>query len=574
MKTQGVIGFSQASRCRRMEGGGTAIRAALPALNVSGRVGGSFEHATHPTIVGFTRPGARSSSNHPFMNLIHSLITASALLASTRFALAEQVELTVGTRHLSEVPFLGFGLQWSAYEWFDLTPEDWTRIERRLDFMKPAFVRCMLRHYWYCQGLDEGGKPVYDWNSMRMRKLYQVLDYCESRGIKVIIGDWDDPANNQDRQDPEADKLQPYRIHEDDPRLAPIIGDFLDHLTKTRKYTCLTFYNLLNEPNSPSSGCADFAKWKTAISLLHAEFRKRGYDRTIRICGPDVTFQKDFYWVDLTAQQLPDKIGAYEYHEYASVEDVETGFTEKLFHTKRMYVNKFVKDGRKIPFFMGEIGMRGGMGGNVKPHPAKGGADSQLNIYDFIYGVWMADFNAQIVRAGMDGCIAWNVDDAMHIQKDPNSGWPKLDRLQLKKWGFWNSMAEEIGFPEDANLRPWYYTWSLMSLGFPAGCHFVEIPDARRPGLRAIAARIGDGDWSFAVVNDSDQSCEVILKAPEIKKALNLRRFHYFENDRPADTEGFPKVKSVDKNVDLAAGSTVSMPSRGVVILTTLPVVE
>ena len=510
-------------------------------------------------------------------HLIYCLLPAACLWASPMSARAEAVDITVGEKNLSEVPFLGFGVQWSAYEWFDLTESDWTRIEKRLDFLRPPMVRCMLRAYWYCQGFDAQGDPIYDWESVRMKKLYRLLDYCETRKVKIIIGDWDTPANKDDRQDAAADKLQPYQIREDDPRFMRMIGDLLDHLTKDKKYTCLAYYNLLNEPNRPSSGCADFPRWKKAIELLNAEFQKKGYDKTLKIIGPDSTMQREFYWLDMTANELQGKIGAYEFHEYAPVEDVESGFTEKLFYTKRMFVNKFVKNGARIPFFMGEIGMRGGLGANVPRLQPKGGPDSQKNIYDFIYGVWMADLNSQIVRAGMDGCCAWDVDDAMHIQKDPNSGWPKLDKLEFKKWGFWNSMAEEIGHPEDADLRPWFYTWSLMSLSFPAGCHFVEVPDAQRPGLRTVAARIlkdGKEEWSFMVVNDSDHAYEVTLKAPVIKTPLALRRFHYFDNDRPVDPDGFPVVKAVDLNVDLAAGKVVAMPSRGVVILTTLPVAK
>lgn len=63
----------------------------------------------------------------------------------------------------------------------------------------------------------------------------------------------------------------------------------------------------------------------------------------------------------------------------------------------------------------------------------------------------------------------------MHIIND-NSGWPDIHKTLFKKWGFFNSLAEEIGHPEDANLRPWFYTWSLLSRAFPARCVLTHVP--------------------------------------------------------------------------------------------------
>jgi hypothetical protein len=222
---------------------------------------------------------------------------------------------------------------------------------------------------------------------------------------------------------------------------------------------------------------------------------------------------------------------------------------------------------------MGEIGLSAGYR-DGKPVQPMGGRDSQPYIYDFNYGVWMADFNAQVALAGMDATIAWAVDDAMHMEKSTNSTWPKLDNVTFKKWGFWNSMGEEIGHPEDTAIRPWFYTWSLQSRVFPRGCRFVEVPDPQVPGLRVIAAKFernGTPYWSFAVINDSDEPRLVILRAPAAGAPLAVFRYNYFDKDRPVDADGFPVVKAVDRLADADRGLPVSLPTRGVVVLTTLP---
>lgn len=487
----------------------------------------------------------------------------------------ERVSLAVGRRPLSEVPWHGFGVQWSPYPWFELTDADWLRIEQRLAFLKPPIARVMTRAYKYCEGFDAAGTPIYAWDNPRMRRMERLLAFCQAHGVEVILGEWDDPNSPEDRQDPAADKLKAFGIEETDPRWAVLICDMLEHFVVERKYSCIRWFNLVNEPNGDWSACGDFPKWKQAIENLHAELKKRGLDRRIGIIGPDANSQKDYWWLDLTALTLSQRIAMYDLHEYARKEDVESGHLERLFALKRDYVDRHDPAGRTKPFVMAEIGLASGLRADGTPVQPQGGRDSQPCIYDFEYGVWMADFNAQVARAGMDGTCAWSVDDAMHIDKNRESTWPKLDNVQFKKWGFWNSMAEEIGHPEDAALRPWFYTWSLMSRAFPRGCRMLEMQGCLPPGLRPLAARWIDGDTthvSLAIVNDSDMSREVTITVPEAAWKSTVHRFHYFRDDRPADADGFPVAKAVEADVDLSAGVTATLPSRGVVILTTIPI--
>ena len=49
----------------------------------------------------------------------------------------------------------------------------------------------------------------------------------------------------------------------------------------------------------------------------------------------------------------------------------------------------------------------------------------------------------------------------------------------VKIWGMWNILGEEVfGDASQEELRPWYYTWSLMCRHFPAGCDVLacEVP--------------------------------------------------------------------------------------------------
>ena len=465
---------------------------------------------------------------------------------------AGPVQITVDTGAPLCTNFLGFGVQWSAYPEFDITDAAWQKVFERLDFMRVPLIRLMVNAQSYDQGFDPPGQPVYRWDSAAMKKVYRLLDYCEHRHVTVVLGEWHHTA-------PIGATAE--ILNASDARWHRTIADLIEHLHNDRHYTCIPYYNLMNEPNSKKSGYADFGRWAAAVKGMNAEFIRRGLTGKIKIIGPDVTWLPgDGYWVDLAVQQTAANIGAYDFHFYSRPADVESGYLEKFCWLKRDYINRFDEHGRAKPFFMGEAGLTAG--GPIEP---QGGRDSQRHIYEQIYGVWMTDYSIQCARAGMAGAIAWDLDDAMHTVNGPTN----IHKALFKKWGFFNSLANEIGHPEDANLRPWYFTWALMARSFPPGCHTLPTSSVNVAGLRTLAAEKGD-DFSLALVNDSDKPQELHIAVPGGRKIPQLLRYNYFPDDRLVDQAGFPMPKEILPDADLAAGLNVSLPARSVVIFTSV----
>ena len=486
--------------------------------------------------------------------LIRSLVVGAALLAFN--AVAEPLQITVNTDAPICTNFLGFGVQWSAYPEFDITEAAWQKVFERLDFMRVPMIRLMLSARTFCNGFDAQGNPVYRWDNNSMTKMYRVLDYCERRHVTVVLGEWHHTAAN-----PETGESQPPEGDKSDARWHRIIGDLIEHLGREKHYTCILFYNLMNEPNSKKSGYNDFSRWSAATTGMNAEFAKRGLAKKISIIGPDVTFLPgDNYWLDLAVQKNTADLGAYDFHFYASPADVESGFLEKFCWLKHDYINRYDARGRSKPFFMGEAGMTGG--GAIEP---QGGRDSQRHVYEHIYGVWMADYNVQCARAGMAGTIAWDLDDAMHTV----NGATDIRKALFKKWGFFNSLANEIGHPEDANLRPWFFSWSLMARSFPPGCTTFTTSGSNIAGSRTLAA-ISGTDYSLALVNDSTTPQEIHVTVPDSPKIPQLLRYNYFPDDRLVDKDGFPQPRAILQNADLSAGLNVNLPARSVVIFTSI----
>lgn len=98
-------------------------------------------------------------------------------------------------------------------------------------------------------------------------------------------------------------------------------------------------------------------------------------------------------------------------------------------------------------------------------------ASNNVMHLDYNYGVLMADYAAQAVGAGSWGVSAWMLEDSSH------KGFT---------WGRWKDKTG--GF----QLKPWFYTWSLLCRTVPAGSKTYVLKQL--PDLRVLAASSGAKD--------------------------------------------------------------------------------
>lgn len=472
----------------------------------------------------------------------------------------------VNTNTVMERNFLGVGVQWSSYPWWDISDADWEKLFRRVEYMKLPFVRVMIDAFWYCQGFDSFGKPIYTWDTSYMKKLYRLLDWCQANDVVVMFGEWGRPEG--------AD----LTLETQDPAWTKIIGDCMVHLLQKKGYTCIKYYNLINEPHGWWTYIT-FDQWKTAINNLHTEFVRRGIRDKLMIASPDASRM----WTTkvLNDKQLRAQTDVYDEHWYLRKREITSGAVERY---TRDQVRQIQRKDPGSQFFLGEIGITDG----------RNEQDQQREVYKFWYGVSMADAAIQCIRGGMSGLKAWDLDDAMHFYGDGGESMNALsDELpdnayEVRKiWGFWNIVGEEQGNdPEDEYMRPWFYTWSLLGRCFPAGCQTLDVDDSGVYNLRVAAARIPD-EWgkyhlSFAVVNNSDDKRKVHIVVPKAGQNVTLAKFEYFDADNDNKVDAWPQVvdnagndifpsptKTI-RDIDLTKGITVSLPTKGVVILTTL----
>ncbi len=467
---------------------------------------------------------------HRSGRLLAPILTATALLA------ADAVVITVHPESPAPRPFLGMGVQWDPHE-YQPTPDAWKTIVDRVDYMKPGLLRVMLNASSYVRGFDESGAPRFEWSGLS--SLLPVLDYAQSRNIDVLIGEWS-PARGLNTGS--------GRVGPADPHWAKVHAGFLKYLIDVKKYTVIRYFNFMNEPNGSwmwPGGNVDYAAWAQGIRNLRQELDAQGLSG-IRIAGPDNS--GNWNWLDRCAADLAHEFGAWEMHWYAKDADVLEDRIETLLTQKREMLRQSDAGSASKPLFIGESGMIDG----------KTNGDQQPRVKQFVYGVLMADYVAQVARAGWQSAVAWDLDDAMHVNTGPRVN-PPAERT-LKIWGFWNSQGPAMGHPEDMAVRPWYYSWSLMSRLFPKGARIVPSEaGAGLPGLRTLAAIQPGGTLSVMVVNDDETARIASIRVPRGgRKAPELYR--YFDKELPPASKTLPTA-------DLNKGISIDLTSRGVVFL-------
>jgi hypothetical protein len=482
------------------------------------------------------------------MRQLTTLALAAALLAPAAIPGAPPVAVTVRTNSTVVERFMGAGVQWDPYE-YPPSPEDWTTTLHRVDFMQPGYLRVMWNASAYLRGFDAAGNPRYVWSEGetgmdRLHWLLAILDYAQSHHIDVLIGEWS-PSRGLN--------VAGERVGAADPHWAKVHAGFLKYLLGVRQYTVIKYFNYMNEPNGNwmwPGGKVDYDAWAQGISNLRKELDAQGLGG-VRIAGPDNS--GNWEWLDRSAADLGREFGAWEMHWYAKDSDVLDGKIEQLLTEKREMLGKADPQAASKPLFIGESGMIEG----------KTNGDQQPRVKEFAYGVLMADYFAQVARAGWQGATAWDLDDALHVNTGGHVTPPTARTLKI--WGFWNTQGAVMGHPEDEAIRPWFYTWSLMARLFPVGARIVAAESG--PGVRALAA-LREGALSVMLVNDSDAKHTVTMRVPGGGRHA-IAMYRYFDKDRPATAEGFPAVSRELPVTDLTKGLRIELPSRGVVFLTT-----
>lgn len=461
--------------------------------------------------------------------------------------------ISVDADTLINTGYIGNGAQWDPYSLdygnghVDISESDWEKIYARLDNMKPAFIRMM-------QNTDSRVKDGVLDTLKGMDHISKLLDYCQSRNVTVLFGDW-----GGNMVDPKAKTVNR--------QLIGFAADFVKYLVEDRGYTCIKYYNLINEPNGDWSVTnTDFELWSDAMLVLGEEFKAKGISDKIHVVGPDAAIwtADEAWWIGKTHEKLGDVVDLYDIHTYPSKVTINSGKYSEIISAYKAQVPQ----GHKI--VMGEIGIK-----FVDPADSLLNAenirranecesasksDSQMFVFDYVYGTDMADALFQTINSGFSGSVVWMLDDAMHTHET---------NTRLKVWGFWNIFGDEIFGSDKETVRPWYYAWSLLCRYIPAGSDFNEVSVEGEACIKAVSV-LKDGRRTIAFVNVGKEDKTVAFDAPSLGVIKDAALYRYGEG--LVRTEGdcgfLPEQDGVD--FDFTDNLSFSLPAESMIVITNM----
>lgn len=479
-------------------------------------------------------------------------------ICSNAKAKREEIKITISSEVIN-AGYIGNGAEWDPYDEAEswgapVSDKDWETLFKRVDFMKLRYVRCMINSpYRYFDAVN--GK--YDKNR-NIKSISKLLDYCTKHNVTVIFGEYNPPK---------------WSMMQDD-KWVNMSVDYLNYLVNDLGFSCIKYFTIFNEPDGDwASTNGNYGIWKDMACKFTARMKSYpGLFEKVKLAGPDVVMdyknKNSLYnaeeWVKQAATDLDPLIGIYDVHAYPGQAEVRSG----SYSTELLKYKQHVPAGKKI--VLGEAGYKywrtpdsllmKEYNRRVKGHPFTNGSDCNMLCYDYFYGLDMPLLCMDVMNAGYSGMAVWMLDDGMHSSGD--SGQPK----DIKIWGMWNILGKEVfGKPDEENIRPWYYTWSLMCRYFQTGANILKCNYPTNSSVRITAAEL-NGKIVIAAVNVGKTDLNITLKLPYAMPSSIL--YVYQEKIRPTDSTGLPIPAK--KGLNVKKQYSIDLQSQSFVLLTNI----
>jgi len=386
------------------------------------------------------------------------------------------------------------GSGWGGYPSAE-NEKAWQQIERHADWLGLDWCRVEFEQRMY-----EPQRNQYDWDNPEMRVLYRILDWCERRHCDVFLTQmW---SNVRWNAFPEYRDDAAGRIHSGPASLDDFVEGLthmVEHLVKTRKYTCIRWLAITNEPGDKFSWFQKPPNQPLSVTpalvAVRKAFDKRGIH--VPLSAPDR------YWsaFDPAKEDYREFVGAFDVHEYSPKFDWLPPNGQMTSHVQRVkaYADAAHQQGK--PLFIAELGTLGGL--------------AALNDAE------------QIIRdipAGVDGFNRWSF-----INRGDLDGQWQL----LQTWDSPNKKLLDVYTPHPNA----YYVLGLLSR-FTAQ-HSTVLACNVAGGIielhqRVFAAflRSPKGNLTLAVVNDADRAWDAAVAFHAVAAKTRLYRYDVSKADK------------------------------------------
>jgi hypothetical protein len=456
-------------------------------------------------------------------------------------SLTAQVRISVAADRPVRTMLGGMGASWHAIEdpkagkrpdggmlagsaWGANPPADdaraWKELTRHADWLGLDWCRVEVEQRMY-----EPKRREFSWDNDEMRILYRILDWAEKRGVDVFLQQmWSGTHWNAypELRPSLLGRLISAPLSMDD--FAYGLGEFVEHLTRVKKYRSIKWLSINNEPGY------NWSWWQgpdgkplpitPGLAAARKELDRRGI--SLPLSGPD--------WTDLP-ELVPSKIdfnehiGAYDIHSYFANFDGGKGGYPLSTAEARLRRWAYWAHSRKKPFFLSEVGTM-----------VFGWRDSNPGPGSYESGVKDASLVVRGIRAGVDGFNRWSFTN----RGDLDGQWQLVDTWDIE------SGKLRTKFTPHPNA---YYLYGLLSRFTAKGS--TTMPVSISPGysekerqLVATALKSPKGQFSLLVVNEREEDVPANFTATGLAGGVKLNRYRMTLSERDrADVSVRPAVR-------------------------------
>lgn len=405
----------------------------------------------------------------------------------------------------------------------EIKEEDWANVfAPRIKDMEIGFLRVMLLTSWYSKDESMYTSKNYDYDSLQMRSLYQVLDTAQSNNIDVNITVW--------LWDSDYYKVSPQNEWSlpteglGERVFAEVFADCIKYLIEEKGYTCIKQVTPVNEPNSTYNitygSVNGFKYYVSQMKVMDEIFKEKGIrDKVLFNLSDDA---RSSVWLEKTLSELD---GVYDIVNSHSYDFDERDSNQMMVEGNQFYSYKQysqIADEYNVSHIFSEFGT------NTEREVS--------NWRDPSRGLQVARVALNILQAGSVGFSYWMLFGQYYE-------WEADDEFG-NNMGLWGSAAE------DYDCRPVYYAYSLFTRFAKKGMQIYLCPTVDE---NIVAVALSDGkDWTYLVVNGSESESKSVSFANYGKNyATKFNRYVYDQNDVPTDNKQISSsgIVSAEKRV-------------------------
>ncbi len=367
--------------------------------------------------------------------------------------------------------------------------ESWERICRYASWLGMNWIRVE-----FSQRMYEPKRNQFDFDNEEMQALYRILDFCQENNVDVFLTqmwafvDWN-----------AFDGVHPLQSAPKSTRdFAEGLATVVEHLVKKRKYTCIRWLCISNEPNlSIGWWLGPDKKPMTIMGALRAV--RKALDRrgiAVPLSAPDWNhLGKGPQNVFDLSEDIP--LGAFDAHNYGGPQPKNMALLAEWVARARK---------RKIPFFLSEMGdMRLGW---KYSHPGpKSYAAALSNAETIITGI----------NLGVDAFNRWSFTN----RGDLDGQWQLVHTWDMQNKRYVKDV-QPVGIP--------YYAYGLLTRFCAKHSQVLQTRVENGPDVTAAALRSPAGNLTLYVLNKNDEQKQLVVTFKPVKQSRFFYRYQVSES--------------------------------------------